>query len=88
MSTEFILGVGYANSSGFPGVDFKDDHGHSCHVQMSSVCHGYPPGQSALWIGRNSQPMHLNRDQVAALVVELDSWLEHGIFQHQKEDEK
>ena len=79
------LGTPYATSNGFPGIAFKDSYGNSCDLQMSSLCEGYPPGQSALWIGKEKQSMHLTRDQVVLLVMELDSWLRDGIFLHQKE---
>jgi hypothetical protein len=80
------LGISYATSYGFAGILFKDSYGEPSYIQMSSVCDGYPPGQSALWIGKEKQAMHLNKDQVVALVLELDSWLREGIFLHQKEE--
>lgn len=80
------LGVPYENSSGFPGITFKDSHGFDSYIQMSSLCEGYPPGQSALWIGKDKNAMHLTRDQVICLVYELDSWLSNGIFLHQEKE--
>jgi hypothetical protein len=79
------LGIPFATNKGFPGISFKDSYGHSSYIQMSSLCEGYPPGQSALWIGKDKQAMHLTRDQIISLVMELDSWLRDGIFLHQKE---
>jgi hypothetical protein len=76
------LGTPYANAAGFPGLVFKDSYENNCHVQMSSVCHGYPPGQSALWLGVDGHAMHLDREQVVALMYELDSWIREGIFLH------
>jgi hypothetical protein len=79
------LGTSYATSYGFPGILFKDSYGDPSYIQMSLLCDGYPPGNSALWIGKEKQAMHLKRHQVVALVLELDSWLREGIFLHQKE---
>lgn len=85
---DYQLGTPYKNASGFPGVTFTDSHGNPCYLQMSSICTGYPPGQSALWLGRNHpSSMHLDRDQVVLLVAELDSWISEGVFLHQKKDQ-
>ena len=81
------LGVPYATTNGFPGISFQDSYGKKCKIQMSSLCEGYPPGMSALWIGCGKDEMHLTRDQVICLLMELDSWLRDGIFLHQKKEE-
>jgi hypothetical protein len=81
------LGVPYAaKAGGFPGISFQDSHGKKCKIQMSSLCEGYPPGMSALWIGCGKDEMHLTREQVAFLALELGSWVADGIFMHQREE--
>ena len=49
-------------------------------AQQSSAIGGYPdsfdkPGSSFLWIGENH---HLNREEVAHLIVYLKRWVETG----------
>lgn len=68
---------------GFERIDFMDNSLGPCSVQQSSVILDYPgslqdPGSSALWLGRDNNRMHLDRDQVRELVAHLQAWLETG----------
>lgn len=81
------LGIPYASANGgFPGIAFRDFYDNKCSLQMSSLCEGFPPGQSALWLGTDKDRMHLSREQVVSLMYELDCWLRDGVFQFQKEE--
>ncbi len=57
-----------------------DEHGVVRLVQQSSAVGDYPdaiyrPGSSYLWIDEHH---HLNREQVAELVLHLNRWLSNG----------
>ncbi len=76
---------------GFERVDFIDSYGQECSLQASSAIGEYPdswdrPGTSFVWLGATDKGphldelsrMHLNREQVAELVVHLQAWLGVG----------
>jgi hypothetical protein len=71
--------IQYTGEFGFPRRDFTDHYHEACHLSISSAIipehAGHGPGSSALWLGRNEAPMHLNRAQVTALVRAMDRWL-------------
>ena len=75
---------------GFELVDFMDTNLAPCSVQQSSVVLNYPdslqnPGSSALWLGRDADRMHMDREQVAELVAHLQAWLKTGSLELQQE---
>lgn len=87
------LGDVVKNERGFEVIDFRDLYGAQCSLQQSSLAEYVQPGISAVWLGcDNNQPphhvtgdemsprMHLNRDQVTALIRHLRSWLKSGSF--------
>lgn len=87
-----LLGVVERTSRGFELIEFKDHYGEKCSLQASSLAEYEKPGTSAVWLGCNeakkhfatgetlSQRMHLNREQVAALIAHLQSWLDDDTF--------
>lgn len=76
-----VLGPVGKTERGFPIIAFQDLYKSPCSLQMSSICHGYPCGESAVWLGLGGDRMHLSRQQVAALITHLSSWLETGSFE-------
>ena len=84
------------DGSGFQVISFEDTHCSACSLKQSSSIGDYDnswdkPGSSAVWLGcDNNHPphlghkippwMHLNREQVAALIGYLQRWLETGSF--------
>jgi hypothetical protein len=65
---------------GFEIIHFEDYNGTECSLLQSSLAHYEPPGASAIWLGANSERMHLTLDQVKELVILLQNWLNHGTF--------
>lgn len=66
---------------GFERIIFQDLYNESCSLQQSSVALCEPPGSGAVWLGCNDSRMHLNVDQVRALVGLLQNWLDTGSFE-------
>lgn len=72
---------------GFEIVYFRDHYDADCSLQMSSLADYEQPGTSAVWLGleesaRAGKPrMHLNREQVQALIAHLHNWLENDTFE-------
>ena len=71
-------------SRGFEVVNFKDHYGTKCSLQASSLAIYEKPGTSAVWLGVDDAApktrMHLNREQVEALISVLQSWLKRDTF--------
>lgn len=66
---------------GFERIEFYDRNDQLCSLQQSSAAiEDGPPGSSALWLGIDGERMHLDREQVAALVAHLSAWLQTGSF--------
>jgi hypothetical protein len=92
MKKDYKLGEVELTPRGFKIIRFKDHYGEPCSLQASSLADYKKPGTSAVWLGceevRNDhvtgQPlsprMHLNREQVAALIAHLQSWLDRDTF--------
>jgi hypothetical protein len=57
---------------GYEVIRFADADGRRCTLQQAE------PGE--LWLGRDGALMRLDNDQVAALVVRLQTWLDSGSF--------
>lgn len=78
-------------SRGFELIEFKDRYGEKCTLQMSSLADYEQPGTSAVWLGPDQVKvhlgeqllphMHLDREQVKALIAHLSAWLDNGSFQ-------
>lgn len=81
------LGKLLQTSRGFDLIEFTDMYGESCSLQASSLA------RPAVWLGcnNNAKPhhvtgdamsprMHLDRKQVQALVVHLQTWLTNESF--------
>lgn len=67
---------------GFELIEFKDHYDKHCTLQQSSVMiYEGPPGSSAVWLGQGENRMHLNHEQVTALVAHLSAWLQTGSFE-------
>jgi hypothetical protein len=86
------LGDVKTTARGFELIEFVDIYGAECSLQASSLA-----TEDALWLGcdndaglhhvtkeRMSPRMHLNKDQVKALVRHLRSWLRTGSFGKEK----
>ena len=83
---EVVLGVVRKTSRGFEIIDFDDSNGFYSTLQQSSAIGDYAdsldrPGTSFVWLGVDSERMHLNREQVAGLIVRLQCWLDTGSFE-------
>lgn len=74
---------------GFELLEFKDRYGTPCSLQASSLAEYEKPGTSAVWLGTDdvapkvlglTTRMHLDREQVAALIQHLQSWLDNDSF--------
>lgn len=74
------LGRVKRTARGFELIEFEDCYGKKCDLQASSLAAYVTPGTSAVWLGPESDRMHLNRKQVAALIAHLSAWLETGSF--------
>ena len=74
------LGKVERTERGFELVNFTDCNGNPCGLQASSLAIYEKPGTSAVWLGQDDHRMHLNREQVAALVAALQSWLKRDTF--------
>lgn len=78
---------------GFELIEFKDHYELPCSLQASSMAVFQKPGTSAIWLGCEnncfhpstneamSPRMHLDREQVKALVRHLTQWLEKDTFE-------
>lgn len=87
------LGPLERTSRGFERIKFKDHYGDQCSLQASSLAIYEKPGTSAIWLGQESEKthpatgeklgarMHLNREQVEALVKHLQAWLKNDTFE-------
>ena len=94
------LGTVKLTSRGFEIIMFRDRYETSCSIQQSSIADYAPPGSTALWLGVDKQEdkhdgmfdaanqtrMHLDLDQVKALIVVLQNWVDStsltGVDQH------
>ena len=79
------LGRVRKTTRGFEYIEFKDHNDDRCSLQQSSIAIYELPGSSAIWLGRESDVpnpgrMHLNVDQVTALIKHLNSWLDNNTF--------
>ena len=63
---------------GFSLVEFKDTKGLKCSLRHSSLADRRGP---FLWLGEEGHRMHLNADQVEALMRHLAAWLRTGTFE-------
>lgn len=88
-----MLGKYSKNARNFELIEFRDAYDKECSLQQSSIIGEYDdaydrPGSSCVWLGRDPDPadtqsstrMHLNREQVADLVDQLQCWLDTGAF--------
>jgi len=67
---------------GFEIIRFEDHNGYPCHLQQSSLANYEPPGSSAIWLGRQDNPAHLELNQVRKIVKHLQNWLGNGSFEN------
>lgn len=78
------LGKVQRTARGFEFIKFKDRYGEGCSLQASSLADYTEPGSSAVWLGLDTpekvERMHLDRNQVKALVRHLTAWLERNTF--------
>ena len=74
------LGEIETTERGFEVVRFKDFYDADCSLQQSSLAEYEPPGTSAIWLGCEGRRMHLNLEQVEALITHLQAWLVCGSF--------
>jgi hypothetical protein len=84
------LGKVEKTERGFERIDFKDFYGEACSLQKSSLA-----TEDAIWLGCEeskvhhvtkeplSPRMHLNREQVLALVAHLQNWINRDTFKIQ-----
>lgn len=80
------------NVRGFMYVDFKDTYNDDCSIQESSSA-----DEPCIWLGRNEGThhlgkclarMHLNQEQVKALLPLLEYFVEHGRLPEPRKEEK
>lgn len=64
----------------FELLEFVDHYDEPCSLQASSLATYEKPGTSAVWLGIADERMHLDRDQVTALIAHLQSWLDRDTF--------
>ena len=78
----------------FEIIYFKDRYKTPCTLQQSSIADFVQPGSSAVWLGvdrntgehdgvfdsGNTTRMHLDLEQVKALIVVLENWVGSGSF--------
>lgn len=62
--------------NGWGYIVFQDSFGQVCSIQEDSVADYVPPGSSALWIGKDSNRMHLHLVGVKWLIGELQTWVD------------
>jgi hypothetical protein len=75
------LGPVTLTGHGFEIIEFKDRYDALCSLQASSLAEYKKPGTSAVWLGtEGSGRMHLDREQVAALIRHLQNWLDNDSF--------
>lgn len=86
------LGKLKRTARGFEIIEFKDCYGTESSLQASSMALLAKPGPSAVWLGNDHESvnpltqekmgarMHLNRDQVMALIGHLANWLHRDTF--------
>jgi hypothetical protein len=74
------LGPVERTERGFEIIRFKDDYQEPCSLQASSVARHEKPGTSAVWLGPESNRMHLDRAQVQLLINHLRTWLRSDSF--------
>ena len=65
---------------GFELIEFLDCYDKPCSLQQSSLAIYATPGTSAIWLGQGDYRMHLEEDQVEALITHLQRWLDDGSF--------
>lgn len=68
---------------GFEIGYFSDANGSECVVQQSSAIGNHydaydRPGSLFVWLGVKGSAMHLDRDQVKALIDVLQTWSDTG----------
>ena len=88
------LGPVEETSRHFRIIKFEDRYHTPCSLQQSSLADYEPPGSSAVWLGvdRQAEPhdgmfdasnitrMHLDLEQVKALIAVLEMWVQTGDF--------
>ena len=85
------LGKVRKTGRGFEIINFIDKYGDEASLQQSSLAEYEEPGMSAVWIGLDHEKyhlgeklgarMHLDREQVEALIYHLQNWLENNSFE-------
>lgn len=60
-------------SRGFDLIEFVDHYGAACSLQKSSLA-----TEDCIWLGTNTNRMHLTQEQVSQLLPELQSFVETG----------
>lgn len=58
---------------GFDLIEFVDHYGAACSLQKSSLA-----TEDCIWLGTNTNRMHLTQEQVSQLLPELQSFVETG----------
>jgi hypothetical protein len=88
------LGRVTETSRQFEIIQFTDRYKTLCSLQQSSLADFEPPGSSAIWLGvdrqtgqhdgmfdqANQTRMHLDLEQVKALITVLEHWVQFGNF--------
>ncbi len=77
------LGRVTRTNRGFELIEFLDLYECKGSLQASSLAIYVKPGTSAIWLGREDYRLHLDRDQVKALVRHLQSWLKNDTFDYE-----
>lgn len=58
---------------GFNNIEFKDSYNKDCSLQKSSAA-----SRDKIWLGIHKDRMHLDREQVAALLPYLENFVKTG----------
>ena len=69
----------------FEIIEFNDRYNAKCQLQQSSLADFTQHGSSAVWLGTTKERMHLDLEQVKKLVNTLNSWIETGSFDKNKD---
>ena len=75
------IGDSSETNRGFSLLDFVDEYGQPCSIQMSSAAE-----RECIWFGVGNKRMHLNRYEVLALIPLLQEFVETGNFKSSSVD--
>jgi hypothetical protein len=69
---------------GFEVIKFQDFYGNKCVLEESSIIFHDKKGTGTLWLGCNTELIHLTRKQVKDLIPHLKAWIDTGSLKIKK----